>query len=429
VDVRLHIHEASLPPLHLAALTGNVDALRRLLGTGADPNEPGCVRDECDGWRSVPGPSYIATPLMLAAANPASTAVPTLKLLLDAGAEVGATSTRGDAALWFAAAVRNVGSLRLLLEYGAPPNLPCSNGSTAICESAAAPNLNALRVLLRYGASPNAIARGQNDQADCFYAFQIPLFAAAEGGHAECIQLLVNAGARIDQLDIRDSTSLMYASTASSVGALVAAGCDVNARDAFSRNAIDHAAERGHRAVLLALVGAGADIEACDDLGQTSLLRYCSSGILEADIIRALLGCGANIRARWFKGRTALHEAAQLYNRDRYGHLHDAIRVLVDSGLDVDVTDDRGDTPLHSALGEGGLDLDAVRALIELGADPNRRDHLGKRAFDLAHRWPGGEDRVLLRILSGGPQMRRPQPAKRSQKSSARRGSVNFPHP
>jgi len=48
----------------------------------------------------------------------------------------------------------------------------------------------------------------------------------------------------------------------------------------------------------------------------------------------------------------------------------DAIRVLVSVGFDLNTTDRR--TPLHEAAFHGNLDL--IRALIELGADPTVRD-------------------------------------------------------
>jgi ankyrin repeat protein len=48
----------------------------------------------------------------------------------------------------------------------------------------------------------------------------------------------------------------------------------------------------------------------------------------------------------------------------------DALRLLVSIGFDLNPTDRR--TPLHEAAFHGNLDL--VRALVGLGADPNVRD-------------------------------------------------------
>jgi ankyrin repeat protein len=207
--MRLAIDGASLPPLHRAAFEADLATLRELLESGADPNEPGCVRDECDGWRSNPGPSYIATPLMLAAANSRRDTTAAIRILLDAGADTRALSTRGDFALWFAVVSGNVRGMRVLLEHGAPPNQPQVNGVTSICEAAALANVNAVRLLLHFGASPHPVAKDNEDvPVEPAYSFRIPLFAAAKGGSAECARLLIDAGARVTALDIHGETPL-----------------------------------------------------------------------------------------------------------------------------------------------------------------------------------------------------------------------------
>src|SRR5712691_6092261 len=64
----------------------------------------GRVLESCLPGRA---PSYIATPLMLAAASSSPNAATALRILLDAGAGPRTRSTRGDPALWFAAAAGN----------------------------------------------------------------------------------------------------------------------------------------------------------------------------------------------------------------------------------------------------------------------------------------------------------------------------------
>jgi ankyrin repeat protein len=178
----------------------------------------------------------------------------------------------------------------------------------------------------------------------------------------------------------------MYASTAEVVRVLVQAGCPLHARDAppLSQGPIDHAAQNGHRDVLFALVGEGADINARDESGMTPLLQYCSSLNVRGDMVRALIEAVADIHATWFRGRTALHEAGQLFGGDRCGKLRDVIIALVEAGLDVNVRDDSFSTPLHYAVGEEGLDLGAVQTLLELGADPALKNDCGQTPLDLA---------------------------------------------
>jgi ankyrin repeat protein len=381
--MHLAIEAATLPPVHRAAFEASIPRLLSLLHAGADPNEPGCVRDECDGWNTNPGPSYVATPLMLAAASSQPKAGDAVRVLLKAGGNPELLSTRGDAALWFAAAAGNTRGMRALLDAGARPDRPCANGITPICESAAARNVNCVRLLLHFGASPHPVAINEAEEpVEPAYPFRIPLFAAATSGSAACLQLLLSAGARAATLDIYGANALMHASTAEVIHALLAAGCPRDTRDVLSRGALDYAVENGHRDVLFALVDAGLDINERDPSGRTLLLRYCSSLDIRAEMVGALIEADADVHARWFQGRSALHEAVQLFGGDRRGKLREVIISLVKAGVDVNVPDDSLSTPLHYAVGEEGLELGAVRTLLELGADPTLKNVWGKQPVD-----------------------------------------------
>jgi ankyrin repeat protein len=353
--MHLAIEAATLPLVHRAAFEANIPLLLNLLQAGADPNEPGCVRDEGDGWNTNPGPNYVATPLMLAAASSQPKAGDAVRILLHAGGNPELLSTRGDAALWFAAAAGNTRGMRALLDARARPDLPCTNGNTPICEAAATRNVNGVRLLLHFGASPHPVAINERDEpVEPAYSYRIPLFSAATSGSAACVQLLLNAGARAATLDINGANALMHASTAEVIHALLAAGCPRDVRDVFSRGAIDYAVENGHRDVLFALVDAGLDINERDPSGRTPLLRYCRSLDIRAEMVRALIEADADVRARGFQGRSALHEAVQLFGGDRRGKLRDVIIDLVKAGIDVNLPDDSLSTPLHYAVGEEG---------------------------------------------------------------------------
>lgn len=71
-----------------------------------------------------------------------------------------------------------------------------------------------------------------------------------------------------------------------------------------------------------------------------------------------------------------------------------AIRELVESGADVNGKDEDGWTALMWASGYTALD--AVKALIEAGADVNLTDKRGKSALMLAARGPIAADTVSI---------------------------------
>jgi ankyrin repeat protein len=89
-------------PLMMAALRANVDAMKSLIGRGAQVNRP--------GW----------TPLHYAASSPSPAPV---QLLLDQGAEVNARAPNGNTPLMLAARYGSEDSVALLLKKGADRSL------------------------------------------------------------------------------------------------------------------------------------------------------------------------------------------------------------------------------------------------------------------------------------------------------------------
>jgi ankyrin repeat protein len=78
------------------------------------------------------------------------------------------------------------------------------------------------------------------------------------------------------------------------------------------------------------------------------------------DVVRVLLESGANLEATNHFQRTALHEAAY------EGHL-EVCRLLLDWGAKVDPLDNFKYSPLHDAAQKGHLSV--VKLLVEMGAD------------------------------------------------------------
>jgi ankyrin repeat protein len=94
--------------------------------------------------------------------------------------------------------------MQLLLDYGADPFIATENGDTALTaaagigwvegvtyEHSAKENVVAVRMLLDLGLNPNAA----NNEG------RTPLMGAALKGRNEVVQMLVDAGARLDQRD------------------------------------------------------------------------------------------------------------------------------------------------------------------------------------------------------------------------------------
>ena len=95
---------------------------------------------------------------------------------------------------------------------------------------------------------------------------------------------------------------------------------------------------------------------------------------MDAPALDQMLAMGGDPLARSFTGDTALHHAAQNAS-------HGAIRALVAAGADVNVQDLHGSTPLMAAE-----NADTARLLLKLGADPSITNFDGASALHILMR-------------------------------------------
>ncbi|HUF73942.1 MAG TPA: ankyrin repeat domain-containing protein, partial [Gammaproteobacteria bacterium] len=111
--------------------------------------------------------------------------------------------------------------------------------------------------------------------------------------------------------------------------------------------------------------------------GATPLLRAAKSGDIE--MVRLLVEHGADPFAAMPNGTTAMHFVAGLGWRNGsplapsydQGSEEEAVRTidyLLELGLDINVKNESGDTPLHSAISGRGSEVIVAR-LLERGAD------------------------------------------------------------
>jgi len=103
----------------------------------------------------------------------------------------------------------------------------------------------------------------------------VPMILAAMGGHAQCLRLLMDAGAVIDAEGSRGETAAMWSASKGDrdcLAALIAAGADVNARDWQGMTVAMWAARHGadKASCLNMLVQAGADLRPADSMRRTA---------------------------------------------------------------------------------------------------------------------------------------------------------------
>lgn len=144
--------------------------------------------------------------------------------------------------------------------------------------------------------------------------------------------------------------------------ALLAAGADVNARDAQQDSAFLVAARSGHTEIVRAALAAGADLKVLNRYGSTALMGPSYRGHVET--VRLLLQTPIDIHHVNNLGWTALLEAIVL-GHDGPAH-NEIVRLLIARGSDVDQPDRDGVTALQHAQRRGQPEV--VRMLRAAGA-------------------------------------------------------------
>ncbi len=124
----------------------------------------------------------------------------------------------------------------------------------------------------------------------------------------------------------------------------------------------------------LIVLGANLDWKDEEKYGWTPLHEATIEEKVE--IVRMLIGAGANLNLKDNHGNTSLHYAA--WNEQGV----EIARMLIGAGADVDIQNKRGNTPLHNAARYGKVEI--ARMLIDVGADKDIRDNVGNLPYELA---------------------------------------------
>ena len=188
---------------------------------------------------------------------------------------------------------------------------------------------------------------------------------AALLGHERVLELMLEAPKRreIDESDEEGRTALLWASEfghEKPVQMLLEAGADVNNIEKFHGGALYSASAEGHEKVVQMLLVAGADVRAQGGEYGSALQAASAGG--HGKVVQMLLAAGADIKAYTGKEGSALHEASVRGDKK-------AVQVLLAAGVEVNVQGGEYGTALQAA--SAGGDKEVVQMLLEAGADVN----------------------------------------------------------
>ena len=206
-----------------------------------------------------------------------------------------------------------------------------------------------LRCSCRAWTRAQAAAAGQDAE----------LIRAAEAGDAAAVKRLLAARRERARARRPGRTALLAATYGNRVEAarlLVGAGADVNAQDDIRDSAFLLAGARGYLEILKLTLAAGADLKSTNRYGGTALIPACHYGHVET--VRELLKTKIDVDHVNNLGWTALLEAVILGDG---GPAHtEIVGLLVAAGANVKIADRQGVTPLEHARQRN------YRAIVEI---------------------------------------------------------------
>ena len=234
---------------------------------------------------------------------------------------------------------------------------------------------------------------------------QVSFIKLCSWGSPETVRLALELGADPNKAPLNMDTVLSplgaaarsRQDSADKVKLLLEAGADPRGRENLDgMTALHIAAMKGNRASAELLLRSGSEVNARDDQGLPPLklalvMAPDRPAGEEAAMIKLLLEAGADIRWKSPNGDSIFLTAARYARAETLG-------LLLDAGAEVNETLADGLSPLMEAA-RSNPDPQAVRLLLDRGADPFQRDSRGDDALRYARDNPGPQAEAIKEMI------------------------------
>jgi serine/threonine-protein phosphatase 6 regulatory ankyrin repeat subunit B len=390
------LHENKVTPLMYAAASGHVDAMKTLVEK---------AKVNVNDMHSNGG-----TALLEAATGGALEA---MKFLMEQGATYDFIDADGVTPLMAVASQGNLEAQTMFLEALKKDkseqevkdhiNLASYSGGTSVMFTAAGGHLDCTKQLIDYGADINMIARATPEylvkmkrmveegtaqpEPEPHVDGVTALHVAAQSGHLEVVNLLLEKGAEVTVLDDEQRSAIVLAvknNHGDVAVALVKAGADPNTpytdEDGETHNLLMDAITVENEEFAILLAEKGADLYYVDDKKVTTLLQASHRGL--TDIVKILLEKHAASGKSGYLDDASDEGIPPLIAAASEGHV-EIVKLLVAAKVDVNAKDKDGTTALMAASARGHVD--AVIQLLEAGASVNEQNNDGHTALMFAY--------------------------------------------
>lgn len=393
VNRRAYIYGAKVPPIFVAVMEENLDAIRVLMEHGAFEGD-GFTAAVVKGKRKL------------------------IKALIDCGGDVNLSDTNGHNPLMLAVMANKARVVKWLIDFGADVNYRTEGGYTALTYTvlmqvkgikvrgrrrlnpeiitrlikAGAEYDEAMIIAVKSGNIPFlelALQNGADINRRCWFeGEQTPLAAAMFTGEkpisAEMVKFLTDNGADVNEifsLSPEISTNALNLSITADrpdiAEILLSHGADPNYRDPTGRTSLVYAVVTDEEIVKL-LLEHGADPNTTDKNERTPLMLAALDVGTEPGIMEALISHGADINAQDEDGMTALLWVVGGKDRSPSLMMSSLIRT---GGIRAEGWKSWfGLIVMYSAV-KREAQLDSIRLLVRHGADINIPDKNGMNAM------------------------------------------------
>jgi ankyrin repeat protein len=367
-----------MTPLLISAQTGNLALFDLLVQNGADP-------------AAVDSGKNSALMVMLKAfSQNRENAGELAHALIRRGADIHARNNWGDTALHFAARYNQTGVLEQLIQNKADITTANRYGETPIFVSLGSPFLDGWPEPPRSGTFERLVGEKQD--------FAIRDTKGNTLLHRTCrpdyIRTLIAKGVPVGVKNGKEMIPPFFALAhcrAAAVLEYIAHGFDPKETGPKGKTTLQTAMNNPYFSADLPalLLKHGADATQTDPDGRSAIHAAAAHS---PEMIDLIVAHGGDINARTKTNATPLHVAASIRVARIAGGLqppkgHDDntrayARLLNQKGIEIDIRDIKGCTPLHRAVNSGSLEKIAL--LIEKGADINAKEERGHTPMDMA---------------------------------------------